>query len=557
MQRVALYHRSILNWCLVFICLPAIAAENDNQESYQIEIKRAQSAMLLDGLFDEADWAEAQVYRDFWLNQPIDSKRADRQTEVRMTYDDRFIYLAVTLYGPDDYVIQTLKRDAFGESDEFAVFLDPVNQRTNGYGFGVNALGAQSEALMTVNDGDPSWDNKWYSETRTYPDRWTIEMAIPFKSIRYEADRKVWGINFLRLDAQHNESHVWAPVPVQFEGNDLGYTGALIWEDPPQKLGTNISIIPYVTGNVSQDLEAVDTSLQFGYNAGVDAKISITPSLNLDITVNPDFSQVEVDQQVTNLTRFNIFFPERRNFFLENADIFNNFGAFPEQPFFSRSIGLDRSGQTIPILFGARLSGNLNKQWRAGFMSMQTKGDTSRYAQNYSAVAFHRRIGKRSLIKGMLLNRQAFDGLESVADDYGRNAALEGLYSSDDGKWQAWGGYIQAFREAVTTKDYHLHGGFAYNGKQFRSFLQVQHMGENYSADMGFIGRLFNFNPETGEVMRIGFTQISNNLDYYIFPEASEHVNFHWSGLENYVWFNSDGSLNEWYTRLRHFIFFK
>ena len=204
MQRVALYHRSILNWCLVFICLPAIAAENDNQESYQIEIKRAQSAMLLDGLFDEADWAEAQVYRDFWLNQPIDSKRADRQTEVRMTYDDRFIYLAVTLYGPDDYVIQTLKRDAFGESDEFAVFLDPVNQRTNGYGFGVNALGAQSEALMTVNDGDPSWDNKWYSETRTYPDRWTIEMAIPFKSIRYEADRKVWGINFLRLDAQHN-----------------------------------------------------------------------------------------------------------------------------------------------------------------------------------------------------------------------------------------------------------------------------------------------------------------------------------------------------------------
>ena len=547
----------LLTWIMILFSVQFLFAENDNQENYQVQIKRAKGPILLDGLIDEADWNAANVYKDFWVNQPSDNLRADRQTEIRMTYDDKFIYLAVELYGPDDYVIQTLKRDAFGSSDEFAVFFDPVNQATNGYGFGVNALGAQSEALMTVNDGDPSWDNKWFSETRTYPDRWTIEMAVPFKSIRFEADRKIWGINFMRIDAQHNETHVWAPVPVQFDANDLGYTGALIWEDPPQKTGTNISIIPYVRGSVDQDFAMGDTTMNFRYTGGADAKISITPSLNLDITVNPDFSQVEVDQQVTNLTRFNIFFPERRNFFLENADIFNEFGAFPEQPFFSRSIGLDNQGQTIPILFGARLSGNLNKQWRAGFLSMQTRGDSSRHAQNYSAVAFHRRIGKRSLVKGMFLNRQAFDGLESVSKDYGRNAALEGLYSSDDGKWQAWGGYIQAFQDEVQEKNYHLHGAFAFNGKKFRTFLRLQHMGENYSADMGFIGRLFNFDPETEEFIRIGFTQVSSNFDYFIFPKDSEKVNYHWTGLENYIWLYDNGGLNEWYTRLRHFIFFK
>src|SRR5690606_35236948 len=164
--------------------------------------------------------------------------------------------------------------------------------------------------------------------------------------------------------------------------------------------------------------------------AGLDAKVAVSASLNLDLTVNPDFSQVDVDQQVTNLTRFSIFFPERRTFFLENADLFSEFGAPPFRPFFSRSIGLDHYARPIPILFGARLSGNLTEKIRIGVMNMQTGKQGETPAQNYTAAAIHRRIGSRSVIKGYYLDREIV-GEKGEArpsgtySGYGRNAGLE------------------------------------------------------------------------------------------------------------------------------------
>ncbi|MEL6717130.1 MAG: DUF5916 domain-containing protein [Bacteroidota bacterium] len=420
----------------------------------------------------------------------------------------------------------------------------------------MNAKGAQSEALITPTDADPSWDNRWFVEVQNYADRWTIEMAIPYKSLRFKTDIATWGINFIRNDPGSNEVHVWSPVPRQFDAFDIGYLGQLNWDVAPASVGKNVSLIPYAKAENNQSFEP-KTPAETQLEVGGDAKVALTPTLNLDLTYNPDFSEVEVDRQVTNLTRFNIFFPERRQFFLENADVFNEFGQFADRPFYSRRIGLDARGSRVPILYGARLSGNVNSKLRLGMLNMHTAGDEDRLAQNYSAVTFQQRVWERSSIKGIFLNRQAYDGGESLENDYGRNLGGEFNYSTADGKWRAQSGYIHSFKEGFDTKNQHAYGRFDYDGQRFRTFLTVQHMGENYFADMGFNGRLLNFNPETNEVVRLGFTQIANMLNYYIYPESSKNVNFHWSGLENFVWVNDGTGLNEWYTRLRHFIFFK
>jgi len=548
---------------LFFLCSIVFAlSAQSNTPSVSIKIIPTDTPIQVNGKLEEAIWQQVPKVSDFWKQAPVDNQKAESSTEVQMVYDDRFIYLAATIWDDPAYIIQTLKRDNYGESDAFAVIIDPVNEQTNGYAFAVNAKGAQSELLVapsgsgfSANNTDESWDNKWLVAVENSVDHWTVEMAIPFKTLRFKTDLTQWGINFIRLDPGLNETHVWSPVPRQFDEFDLGYLGQLEWEKAPQNEGKNISFIPYT--RVANNQNSLEDSKATDIAVGADAKIALSPTLNLDLTYNPDFSQVEVDRQVTNLTRFNIFFPERRQFFLENADIFTEYGQYADRPFYSRRIGLDASGNPIPIQYGVRLSGNINAKSRLGIINMHTKSEIGRFGQNYSTVTFQQRLWKRSTIKGIFLNRQAYEGSEQVENDYGRNIGGEFNYSTPDGKIRTQFGALQSFKAGISDKNRHIYGRFDYSGQQFRTFLTIQNLGENYFADLGFNGRLNNFNPETNEFIRIGYTQIGNMLNYYIYPEDSEKVNFHWSGIENFVYINNGGRLNEWYTRFRHFIFFK
>ena len=227
--------------------------------------------------------------------------------------------------------------------------------------------------------------------------QWIGEMAIPFKSIRYKSGSKEWGINFSRLDLKANEKSAWAPVPRQFPSVSLAYTGVLVWDEAPPIQKNNISLIPYVLGYADEEKST--------FKIGGDAKFSLTPSLNLDLTINPDFSQADVDQQVTNLDRFELFFPERRQFFIENADLFANFGYSTIRPFFSRRIGLG-----TPIQAGARLSGNIDNNWRVGLMNIQTQEneDIGLPQQNFSVFTLQRKVQARSNINLMLVNKESF-----------------------------------------------------------------------------------------------------------------------------------------------------
>ncbi|MCB0636395.1 MAG: hypothetical protein KDC54_07240, partial [Lewinella sp.] len=337
---------------------------------------------------------------------------------------------------------------------------------------------------------------------------------------------------------------------------DMGYYGTLIFQEAPAKVGNNVSIIPYLSTRTTDDFNP-ETKQDWALDAGGDIKIGITPSLNLDLTYRPDFSQVEVDAQVTNLTRFNIFFPERRQFFIENNDIFSAFGQFADNPFYSRRIGLDANGRTVPIQYGARLTGNISERTRIGLLNMQTQSKPDRPGENYSAAVFQRRFWQRSSFSGIFLNRQSFDGGRAVEGNYGRNLGGEIAMSTPDSKWEGELGYLQSFKDGISGDNQHVYSHFAYSGQRFRTFLDLQHLGSNYYADMGFTGRLVNYDPDTDSFVRLGYTQVSNMIDFYTYPAHHPRVNFHWSGLENFVWINDETGLNEWYTRLRHFIFFQ
>lgn len=541
------HHYIALTLLLLLTPFFILAQQNGvNKEKFRVSIQRAVDKIQIDGKLEEESWKVADATKTFHYKWPKDNGVVPLQSEMRLTYDDDFLYIAAICQDDHpEYIIQTLKRDdRIWSSDGIGVIIDPVNQQSNGFVFYTNALGVQTEGLLTGNNNSEDgmsrdWDNKWFVETTQEEDgKWYAEFAIPFKTLRYDARLSEWGINFIRCDVGNNAFSTWAQIPLQFDATDLAYAGTLVWDTPPKPTRSNFSIIPYVTAEVSQDFDEGDGSLQPTADAGLDAKVAVSSSLNLDLTVNPDFSQIEVDVQQTNLTRFNLFFPERRTFFLENSDIFANFGIPPVRPFFSRRIGLDSDGNAIPILFGARLSGNASKNLRIGAMTMQTAATDTEVGQNYSVAAFQQRVFKRSSFQGIAINRQGFQDGAFDGNDFGRNLGGEFTYSTASGQWQAWAGYHASFKPEKYNNNGFSSFGFAYNDKNFSTIQSFAGIGENYITDTGFTLRLDNYDADRDTVVRIGYNQLYQSFQFTFFPKKeNSKINFQRLELENFmVW---------------------
>ncbi len=535
------------------------------QQQYQLTIKKAADRIKIDGVGDEASWQQADSAKDFWLKFPRDDEKARHQTIVKVTYDNNFLYMLGIVYDSLPLIGQSLKRDSrIRESDGLGLMLDPMNKKTNGAYFTVTAFNVQADDLLSAgfsNELSFSWDNKWYSATKIHLDHYVIEMAIPFKTLRYNKDNQVWGINFVRSEKKVNEFHTWTRVPVNFSSVDLGYFGALIWDAPPPKPGNNIALIPYVTGSIIQNKED-SIGWKTSADAGFDAKIAVTSSLNLDLTFNPDFSQVEVDRQVTNLSRFDIFFPERRNFFIENSDLFSEYGIPPIRPFYSRRIGLDPDGNTIPIAGGVRLTGNVASRTRIGLLSIQTKAINNYASQNYSAVTVMQQILRRSSVKAYFLNRQGFYNnthkLEDPIEEYGRNAGIEFNYKNAEGDWQGWMGYHHASKPGIRKENTYMATGGGYFGRNFNFIIDIGNTGKNYYADMGFVNRIENYDDLNDTTIRLGFKQIFNQNSYSIYPKKGKgKINQHKFQLENFIVWNPNNTFNEGTTELSYEIEFK
>jgi hypothetical protein len=509
---------------ILFLFTTSVLFGQKKNEAFQYPIKRSSGPVILDGAVNEPAWQQATVTPRFWMVLPMDTSRTAVRTDVRMTYDDQQIYLSAECFydsaalarNKSAYVVESLRRDwNFGRNDNFIVFIDTFDDQTNGFAFGTNAVGAQWDVLLYEGGkANISWDNKWVSVVRNYPDRYVVEMAIPFKTIRYKPGISRWGINFSRNDLYTTEKSAWAPVPRQFPTSTLAYTGVLVWDQPPPSPGPNISVIPYALGGFSADYQK-NTPVQNRFDMGLDAKVAVTTSLNLDLTVNPDFSQVDVDQQVTNLDRFELFFPERRQFFLENGDQFTNFGYNNIRPFFSRRIGLGG----VPIRFGARLSGKLNKDWRLGVMDMQT-GEVPNYgpggetlpAQNFAVLALQRRVMARSNVGVLFVNKQSLNyvpsGPKPLYSLYNRNLGVEYNLASANNLWTGKALYLKSFSPGVSGQDAAYAANLQYNSRRWLVGGQFETVEANYTAEAGYVPRR-------------GFRRLMGTGAYTFFPTGT------------------------------------
>jgi len=483
----------------VLIAQPEV---KDFKKVFRLEISETTTPVVVDGKLDDPVWANANIGSDFWQKVPFFAEGADPRTEVMLTYDEDNLYVAARCFQKEDIIIQSLKRDEYWDNDGIAIVLDPLNTRTNGFLFGVTAAGQQWDALRSLDDINSDWSNKWFSEVQVTDEYWSMEMAIPFRILRFSPEEEEWGMNFVRNHINENEFHNWTAVPESFWPPDVAFAGALVFDRAPTPKKGNFNIIPYVTGSVNK---LAGENAILSANAGLDARVSVTPTLNLDLTLNPDFSQIEVDELVTNLTRFNIFLPEKRTFFLENGDLFADSGYPAVRPFFSRKIGLDAERQAVPILYGARLTGNLNQSTRL---------------------------------------------------DYGRNTSLEAVYISDDGKLSFWGAMHHSYKPEVTKKTGFYTYGVAYTDPSWEILVASATVQENYFVDMGFAQRIENYDALRDTTIRMGFNDNVASFTYRIRPKEGK-ITRHNISLSNVYYTNPDWSFNELNNELGYSVAFR
>jgi hypothetical protein len=346
---------------------------------------RITEKITLDGYLNEAAWDLAPPITDFHQFRPNNGEPASERTEARILYDDYNLYVGFRCFDSDaaSIVINDLKEDFnFMESDTANVIIDGLHDRRSAFNFNVNAGGGRRD-MQISNDiqTNPDWDGVWDAKVSRNEEGWIAEFVIPFKTLRFsDSPTQEWGLNLGRRILRLNEEDHWSPNPIRRPGFAVSGAGTLKGLEGIRQ-GRNLKIKPFATAGLLQ-VRAADGRMQTiqslsrfkDYDGGVDLKYSLTPSLTLDATYRTDFAQVEVDQQQVNLTRFNLFFPEKRDFFLENSGIFN-FGSAGNQgnlvPFFSRRIGLSAAGTPIPIQGGARVTGSV-RRFDVGFLAMKT-----------------------------------------------------------------------------------------------------------------------------------------------------------------------------------------
>lgn len=478
-------------------------------QNKSITVKYIDSKITLDGALDESEWQLADTATDFWQYFPSDSLLSKDQTEIKMLFDEENLYIGIKVFAKGkDYIVPSLKRDFRARgNDNISLIFDTFNDGTNAFFFGTNPYGVLREALISgggtdTRGFDTAWDTIWDGETKIYDNYYISEWEIPLSAFKYKEGETRWRFNSYKFDTQSNEQSTWVNIPQNQRIFSLAYLGEMIFERPLGKSRSPISLIPYINAGSYNDRENSDKGELL--KAGMDAKLTIGNSLNLDLTVNPNFSQVEVDQQVTNLTRFSIALPERRQFFIENSDLFADFGNFRDaQPFFSRKIGIaeDEEGETIEndIIAGVRLSGKLSNNFRIGILNMQTAEDKENeiVASNNAVIALQQKMFERSNLSFLFVNKQAtkdYDFINDFDDEddnnsYNRVVGLDYNLASKNNTWNGKYYFHKSFSPHIKNKDISAGIATEYNSRGYRVRLSGLYVGDNFKSNLGFIRR--------------------------------------------------------------------
>jgi hypothetical protein len=548
---------------------------------------RTSTPPSIDGVLDERAWQDAPPLTDFIQAEPFEGTPSTERTEVRILYDSKNIYIGVTCYedDPSQIVSSDSRRDAsLSEMDSFQIIFDTFRDRQNGFVFGTNPAGSQYDAQIRnegetgSNSGAPglsgaavgsgggvnvNWDAVWEVKARITNEGWVAEFSIPLRTLRYGPPPQEWGINLTRNIRHKRETVYWSPVSRAYNLYRLSSAGDLtgLAVDPPR----NFKVAPYAISNANRLYTSSGTSKKVDSNWGVDAKYGVTPSLNLDLTYNTDFAQVEVDQQQINLTRFNLVFPEKRPFFLENAGLFAVGRNNQVDLFYSRRIGIDNDGSLVPIRGGARLSGkvgNLN----VGVLNMQTERVGATAANNFSAMRVNRELPNRSRVGGIFLNRSA-TGDPAGANNWNRTWGLDGkLGVGQRLTFNGWAGKTET--PGLVGRQYAFSGGVDYNTKARRDYFEYVEVGEKFNPELGFLERTGGYRQlnagwfehvRSQPLLKAGFRELYPHQIYQRYwkfdgqlQSASLHTDVHldwenglyWSPAVNLDWDRLDVPFN-------------
>jgi len=531
-----------LVFVLTLLSMPAFAqttlSSPDGRK--QMQAIQATTPIVIDGALDEEVWTRAIPATGFIQADPLEGRPASEITEVRIAYDADYLYVGATCHdsNPGGIVINDIRKDFKGaDQDTFDVLLDTFADRRNGFVFSTNSAGAKADTQM-ANEGrdvNTNWDAVWWVQARRTTDGWTAEFRIPFKTLRFQSgDAKTWGINFARRVRRKSEVSYWSPVSRAYtiyrassEGNLTGL--------PALTPGRNLRIKPFLAAG---GVRAVgEDGFDRDLSAGVDLKAGITPSLTFDATINPDFAQAEADEQQVNLTQFSLFFPEKREFFLENAGIFyigdiprnkrasSRFSP-PEEDvllFFSRRIGLTDAGEQLPLYGGARLTGRVGAMG-VGLMTMQSEDYQGRPGNNYTVARVRHDLFKSSDIGAIFLSRQP----SGSRDDFNRVAGIDANFRFF--KSLSINSFAARSDSPRVTKNQDA-GKLAIGWEDSLKRLgaSIMKIGEGFKDDMGFVRRTgvvrqfydMAFLPQPAGLRKHGIRQLQPHARAFIYNDPA------------------------------------
>jgi hypothetical protein len=472
---------------------------------------RIEERISIDGRLDDPVWQTAAFQGDFLQREPIEGVPASERTEVAVLYDKKYLYFGIKCFDkePDKIIAREMRRDALVDDDDyFEMILDTYHDKRSGYYFITNAHGSKREAVL-ANEGrdyNPAWNGVWKCKARITEQGWFLEIAIPWKTLRFtEKDLSVWGINFARLIRRKNEHVFWQLIPRALGRSNLfrlSEAGTL-QNLTDMKMGGNLELRPYFLGGLEND-RGTDFKTDALVDIGLDAKIAVTPNLALDLTVNTDFAQVEADQEQVNLTRFSLYYPEKRDFFLEGAETFSfggsgrghwHGGSADMNLFYSRRLGLV-DGHEARILGGAKMVGKIG-QYRVGLMHIYTdkvsyedEEDTVHVnPTHFSVLRLSRDIFSRGSIGLMFLNKE-----ETLSSHHNRSVGLDGIFPFGD--YFSVSGYLAGTfgpdqteeGQVLDMNQQNLAGKLSldYNSDLWRLSTSYQDIGVRYNPEMGF-----------------------------------------------------------------------
>jgi len=547
----------------------AALAQEGNRESHNIAAVRVVERPEIDGDLGDAVWARASVIDQFVQQEPNEGAPATERTEVRVLYDGSSLFVAVHAFDtqPDQVIATEMRRDSnrILDEDNFEIILDTFMDSRSAYMFVVNPLGAQLDQQVFDEGGrdrrgsalavNRDWDGVWAVSARRTDDGWVAEIEIPMVTIRFpDANPQSWGVNFMRDIRRKNEQVFWAPIPREFSLTRVSLAGEL---RDLQELdrGYDLRVKPYVTGGGRRTVDAGDTDNSTTQDVGVDVKYGITPSLNLDVTINTDFAQAEVDNEQVNLTRFALFFPEKREFFLENANQFavgtpNSTGRIADL-FFSRRIGLTATGAQVPILAGARLTGKVGAN-NIAIMDIHTDDAFGNPGENFLVARYARDVFGRSQIGALVVNRQAESGGDPTRE-YNRTFAVD-MNLVPTSALTIDGFLAMTSSPGISDGDYAGHIRAGWLDQRYRIYAEYEDFGENFNPTVGFVPRVdmrrskvhLEFNPRPG---RWGIRMMEPMTNYtYITDQTGRMMSTQWHFMVG-TRFTNGAYLNLWHNR--------